>query len=206
MRKRYSLAAVVVGIALLLTACPSTGASQGSAKDQVNQQALDNENKVYVTKNHVELNNYNARLKIADDPTTILWCTSAFPVTGAPLITIPIVGKLTSGGKRPFPSNNLTAVGNSNSTENPDGQGFFGSSGDYRYGFTPEAAYTDFYNLATFCTTAPMIWQKEKTTIALSVDPGLVAATKTAQAQLKAGDPTAANSTLKGAITTAGGK
>lgn len=197
---------VIAAFCMFVAGCSAVGSSKSNAKDSINQTAQDNQTNVYVAKNGTELSNYNKRLKIADDPTTILWCTFAFPVPGAPLVTVPIVGKLTSGGKRPFPQNNLSEVGNSNSTENPDGQGMYGTSGDFRYGFTPEEAYADMYNLSTFCTTTPMVWQKEKTVIALATDPALATATATAKAQLKAKDPNGANSTLKSAIAAAGGK
>jgi hypothetical protein len=82
----------------------------------------------------------------------------------------------------------------------------FGSSGEYRYGFTPAGVYNDWTGLETFCTTEPSVWQREKTTIVMASDPDLLKAQQDAQAALKAGDPVKAEQILQAAITAAGGK
>lgn len=174
--------------AVLMVGCSNLSTSENDAVQR-------SQNRVpYVTRNDVEYKNYDIRQKLADDPTTILWCTSAFPVTGAPLFTVPVIGKLTSGGKRPYPSPD--AIG-------PDGM--YGPSVEYRYGFTPEGVYVDFTNIATFCTTQPTIWQKESTTLVLNTDPGLSKAQADARAALAAGDPAKAQQILEDAIKAAGG-
>ncbi len=93
-RRRVLL--VIAAIVALAGCSTALQDSQRRVWDNANRRAP------YEMKNDVEFNNYSRRQQIADDPTTILWCTSAFPVTGAPLFTVPIVGKLTSGGKRPY--------------------------------------------------------------------------------------------------------
>lgn len=134
----------------------------------------------FVPQNALDFDNYDRRLRLSDDPTTIVWCSAAFPTPGAPIITVPIVGKLTSGGKRPFGTD-------------PGPDGMYGSSGEYRYGFTPGGNMVDFTGIATFCTTEPTVWQREATTIVVAQDPGLAAASATAQRALagKIGQPNA---------------
>lgn len=155
----------------------------------------------YVQRNDIEFNNYNKRQQIADDPTMILWCTSAFSTPGAPLFTVPVVGKVTSGGKRPY--SERRRAGDSTYyylDEVPGPDGMYGHSGEYRYGFTPGGVYSDWYGIETFCTTEPMIWQKERTEIVMGTDPTLLAAQQQAQERLRAGDTEGANRALEQAI------
>lgn len=183
----------LVGLAslvLALSACSANDQSQQQA-----QQVALNHN-AYVTKNDIEFKNYNKRQQLADDPTTILWCTAAFPSTGSPLFTVPIVGKLTSSSKRPYPEGTTDTLG-------PDGM--YGSSVEYRYGFTPGGIYVDFTGISTFCTTEPAIWQKDSTKIVLGSDPALLDAQAKAQAALKAGNADDAEKILTDAINAAGG-
>lgn len=182
---------IVTGLAIVLIVLACT------PNDQSQQQAqnLSDTHNAYVMKNDVEFKNYNKREIISDDPTTILWCTAAFPIPGSPLFTIPIVGKLTSSNKRPYPD----------STGQPGPDGMFGSSSEYRYGFTPAGVYVDFTGLSTFCSTEPTIWQTQSTKIIMGVDNTLQAAEAKAQQQLAAGDTAGANKTLQDAINAAGG-
>lgn len=145
-----------------------------------------NDRNYYVMKNDVEYKNYDKRLRLADNPTTILWCTSAFANPSSPMFTVAIVGKLTSGSKRPFDSS--SGIG-------PDAM--YGTSGEFRYGFTPGGVYNDFYNLSTFCTTEPMVWQRQSTTIVLASDPELLAAQEKAKALLAQGKTAEAQAVLE---------
>lgn len=129
------------------------------------------EREAYVPKNSLDFINYDKRQRLSDEPTTIVWCTIFPPTPGVRPITYPIVGKLTSGGKRPF-------------ADDPGPDGMYGSSGDYRYGFTPGDNMVDVYNVASVCTTEPTVWQKEKTDIVITQDPGLNAAQAAAKAAL----------------------
>lgn len=175
--KWFAIGAVSLG---LTAACigdgpttPPTAAQQAQAKADAN-----NASNVYIPKNNVELNNYNNRQRIADDPSTILWCTSAFPIPSSPLFTIPILGKLTSSTKRPTPSTTTnTTADTSYSPELPGPDGMYGTSVPYQYGFTPGGVYVEFSaSMNTYCTTEPTIWQRQSTTIAISPDPKLLAA------------------------------
>lgn len=130
----------------------------------------------YTPKNDVEGHNYNARQTIADNPSTLIWCT-AYPTSpNAKAFTVPIVGKLTSGNKRPYATSQAGAGGGSGWTYTPEvagPDGMYGTSGEYRYGFDPAGNYHDFYNLETYCTTVPNIVQKEQTTIIVKADTDL---------------------------------
>lgn len=187
MSKKKILVIALVGFVLLLTACTS--------QDQAQQEAINRarDREYYIPQNDVEARNYNWRLEIADDPSLILWCTFFPQNPSSPMITVPIMGKLTSGGKRPF----------SGDTDlNPASDGMYGSSGEYRYGFGPSGKfeYYDFYGVETFCTTVPLTFQREKTIIVMEKDPILTAAGQQAQQALQAGDPNLANQILLDAI------
>ncbi len=177
---------ILFGLALtvfLLTTAESCDprTPQQQAADQAANEAA--QRRAYIPTHDIEFKNYNERQKLADNPTTILWCTSAFPVPSSPLFTIPIVGKLTSSTKRPFDSN-------------PGPDGMYGSSDPYRYGFTPGGQYVDFSNMQTFCTTEPTVWQRQTTAIVVKTDDRLLTAQKEAQAALAAGDKAKAQDIL----------
>lgn len=143
----------------------------------------------YVPQNMVDARNYDWRLRISDDPSLIVWCTM-FPTTpGLKPVTVPIAGKLTSGGKRPFPTE-------------PDAQGMWGSSGEYRFGFGPSGMYEyyDIYGMETFCTTMPMLWQAQLTIIVQEKSDVLVNASAEARTALQKGDTDLASQILNNAI------
>lgn len=142
----------------------------------------------FIPVNDVEYKNYERRQKLADDPSAIIWCTSAFPIPSSPLFTVPIVGKITSGSKRPF-----------NNDPGPDSM--YGSSGEYRYGFTPAGMYADWTNMPVFCTQEPTVWQREQSTIVMMEDPQLATANRAAKEALKAGKTDEAYQILSKAIT-----
>lgn len=168
------LARIALGAALIaaLTACGSNLDTSRSDAEKHAQARTP-----YTTKNDVEFNNYNTRQQIADDPTTILWCTTQFPVSGTQPVTFPIVGKLTSGTKRPYPA------ASGGDPIGPDGM--YGTSGDYRYGFTPTGAYVDFSGMPVICTTEPLVWQQNQTTIVLASSDAILTAQREAQSELQ---------------------
>ena len=127
----------------------------------------------------VEQQNYRWRQTIAEDETTILWCTFSFDNPGSPLITIPIKGKLTSGGKRPFAKYNYDGLDG----EQPGYDGMYGESAPYRYGFGTggQGEYYELSDLDYLCTTVPTVFQKEKTEIVFRSDRQLQEATIAAQ-------------------------
>ena len=189
MKKKLVL--ILTLVMLLSPACSSQNQALNQAKD------IASNREYYVPHNDVEARNYNWRLEIADDPSLILWCTF-FPTNpNAPIITVPIMGKLTSGGKRPFPS-----VDCPEGCENPGADGMYGSSGDYRYGFGPggKHEYYDFYGTETFCTTMPLVYQREETIIVMEKDPTLMEASDQAKAALEAGNSEEAEKILIEAI------
>jgi hypothetical protein len=197
------LIGVVFSVAALFALVACGGTTQTTAQQQA--AAIAAGRNYYVPKNDVEGNNYNKRLQLADDPSTILWCTSAFSTQGSPYITVPIVGKLTSGNKRPFPTEQVQYESSYN-PEIPGADGMYGSSGEYRYGFTVSGNYIDFYNIETFCTSEPTVWQKENTKIVLASDNGLMDADRQAADLIKQGKNAEANALLQAAIEKAGGK
>lgn len=199
----------IIGLALALLVLASCGGgltdNSGTNQRSSQQAALDKakDNVIYADKNHIELDNYNHRQALADDPTTLLWCTSSFPQPNSPMFTVPVVGKLTSGGKRPYPTTQTIYTYQSSGTyfpELPGPDGMYGVSGEYRYGFTPAGFYVDFYNIATFCTTELTVFQRESTIVMLAQDDAVGKAQTAAQAALKAGDPAKATQILLDAL------
>lgn len=181
---------VLVGVSFLMVlSLVLSGCS--TSQEQAHYQAIRDAayREYYIPKNDVEARNYNWRLEISDDPSMILWCTFFPQNPSSPMITVPIMGKMTSGGKRPY-------------ANDPGSDGMYGSSGEYRYGFGPSGKfeYYDFYGVETFCTTVPLTFQREKTIIVMEKDPTLVAAGQQAQTALEAGDSDLANQILLGAI------
>lgn len=177
---------VVLGFAVSASSCDGGGTPSTSAQQAAQQKASDHS--PYIPKNDIEFNNYNDRMKISDDPTTILWCTTTFGNPSSPLITVPIVGKLTSGTKRPYSTSIVQQYyqnSGSYSPELPGPDGMFGASTAYRYGFTPGGIYVEFSeSMPTYCTTEPSVFQRQSTTIALGTDNKLLAAQNAARAEL----------------------
>ncbi len=184
----FSRASLILTTTLLL-GCTATPQDQSAEEARERAESR----RAFVQKNEVEFNNYNRRQMLADDPTAILWCTSSFPVPASPLFTVPVVGKLTSGSKRPYPKDGR-----------PGPDGMYGSSGEYRYGFTPGDVYADWYGMSVFCTTAPMVWQREHTTIIMDTDKELLLAQRNAQKALRAGDKARASKIMTDAINQVG--
>jgi hypothetical protein len=197
-------------IAFVVSACTSgpSGSDPGAAAKARNDKLTKNE--LYTPKNNIEFDNYNKRLKVSDNPTTILWCT-AYPTNpNARPITVPIVGKLTSSSKRPYATSHVLIDTDTGSKwynpEIPGPDAMYGESVPYRYGFTPAGDYWDFTFLESACTTVPTVYQAQATTIVNKVDPAMQAANLAAQAALKAGHPDQASKILDDAIAKVGNK
>lgn len=185
---------VIVTLAVL-TACGAVPEQQRPA-DKIAAQRQN-----YVPKNDIEGKNYNRRGEVADDPTTILWCTT-FPASPtAPMETYAIVGKLTSGSKRPYPTSQQyygnPGAGYQYTPELPGPDGMFGASDAYRYGFTPNGAYVDFTDIPTVCSTEPTVAHRQTIQTA---DAGLAAAQTQARAALASGDDAGAATILNTAL------
>lgn len=195
------LGALALSAVLTLTGCfGDTGKSESAkANDKVNSAA--NERTPYIPKNDVEYNNYNKAQEVADNPASILWCT-AFPAGGsAPIITIPIKGKLTSSSTSYFPGQQLhsSSSGSYGLSENRSVDGMYhGNPPGYRFGFTPGGQYVSFEGgMNTLCTTALTQFQRQNTFISVDTDSTADAAQKEAEAALKAGDPAKAQDLLE---------
>jgi uncharacterized protein YceK len=185
-------------LVVALAGCSAFNNNQSAA--QQSAQNLAANRATYVVKNDVDGGNYYKRLSIADDPTTILWCTWYPTTVGSAPITFSIVGKMTSSGKRPFPINTCGEY----TCENPDAQGMYGTSDAYVYGFGPAGEYMEVHDWG-FCTNLPTTYQA--TTIMFQgTDPGLQAATDKARTLLAAGDAAGAQAVLDAAIKASGGK
>lgn len=195
MRKLLSIAAMIIAVPLMAAGCFGGPSAQEQAQNAAANSA--NSNGFYVPKNHLEQKNYNDRQRLADDPATIIWCTFFPPTVGQEPITVPIAGKLTSSGKKPVPD---SAASDPNWTQDPGPDGMYGSSAEYRYGFDPtRTVYYDFTQLPSICTNAPLIWQKNKTTIAVGTDTTLSSLDKAASAALAKGNAKQAAQILRGA-------
>jgi hypothetical protein len=145
---------------------------------------------VYLPKNMVEYNNYNFAQKTYDNPATILWCTTTFANPSAPILTVPVSGKLTSSSVSYFPNRKFVDRGEYTFTDEEaksvDGM-YHGSPAPYRYGRTPGGDYVEFNGLDTFCTTKLTKFQRQKTEVSVSSDPVADDASTKAEAILKQG-------------------
>lgn len=173
-----------------LVAVALSGCNDAQYKSQMEAVRRAENRESYIPETSLDFLNYDRRQRISDDPSTIVWCTMFPPSPGVRPITMPIVGKLTSGGKRPFASD-------------PGPDGMYGSSGEYRYGFTPDGNMADFFGMATLCTTEPTVWQRNSTDIVLTIDPRLSAAGDSAKRHLSESDTAASRQSATAAITAA---
>ncbi len=204
MSRRLAQIGVLLIVAVFIAAC---GAQDQNSKPQDEAVNKAQQHDVYVPKNDIEFNNYNDRQVLADDPTTILWCTIFPPTPGSPLVTTPIVGKLTSGTKRPYATEQRSNYDTARYfPELPGPDGMYGPSDpNYRYGFTPGHKYWDYTAIPMVCSDEPTVWQKEATTLVLDTDQQLLEAQVRAQQALAQGNGEEAERILAEAIKQAGG-
>lgn len=202
MRKTIYMLLVVVSLiaySFLGDGCEETQ-DQSAQQKQVERTA--GKLKAYLPKNFVELRNYNDAQKLYDSPSSILWCT-AFPSNpSAPLITVPISGKLTSSSTTFFSPEHWSGAGSESGavvlpSRSVDGL-FHPNPPQYRYGFTPGGQYADFFNIETFCTTAMSKFQRQSTKIDVSPDAEALKATTEAERLLAQGDHKGAQNALQG--------
>jgi hypothetical protein len=181
------------------------GEVQDRQKDQYKQiEKKAKQREAYIPQHDVELNNYNKAQKLYDSPTTIQWCTTTWANPSAPIITVPIVGKLTSSSTTFFSPEGLVfdipgdGIGNSivGPRRSVDGL-YHPNPPQYRYGFTPGDQYADFFEMPTFCTTDMTKFQRESTSVTTELDPEAKRLTQEAEDLLKKGDPKAAQEKLK---------
>lgn len=174
----------LIGTALFVSLSANSGCGE-SAHDQSEHAAENLEGQIHQAKHNLEFRNYNLRQEIADNPATILWCTFFPPgvqgtsngSTPGQAFTVPISGKLTSSGKRPY-------------LDEPGPDHMYGSSVEYRYGFDPTLSiYQDFTNLPSYCTTEPTVWQAKQTTLVVQTDKTLSNLSKQAERATQANKP-----------------
>lgn len=198
--KRYLILAAVV-LAALFAGCGggSSSSGQDKAKKEIEDRA---KGRVpYSPKHDVEFNNYNRAQELYDSPATIIWCSVMPQASTAPIITVPIAGKLTSSSTTFFRpeeviNDEADASGNAVTARSVDGL-FHPDPPKYRYGFTPGGQYVDFFELSTICTTQPLEFQRQS--VEVSVDSQLDSATKRAEAALAKGNKAEAQAILRGA-------
>lgn len=179
--KRLTIIAAMTVFALLaigLTACGGSGGRSAAAK-QAEQNRRDFV--PYIPHNGVEGANYNKAQELADNSSTIIWCTVMPQSSTAPVVTIPIAGKLTSSTVSAFSS----VDGNGYPKASVDGL-YHNSPPPYRYGFTPGGQYVEFDGTnGPICTTAVNEFQRQS--ISVKLDSGLTNATKRAEKALSEG-------------------
>lgn len=187
---------MLAGLALLVFAISACTAND-RARENANKASRDYA--PYTVKNFIDQRNYSWRLEMTDDPSMILWCT-IFPTTpGVKPMTLPIMGKLTSSGKRPFSGDSTLQV---------DDQAMYGSSDPYRYGFGPtgKAEYYDISaSMDMLCTSQPLVWQSQLTILVQSKDNTLLIASQQARDLIAAGRGEEAQAVLDAAMQAAQG-
>jgi hypothetical protein len=193
MRVHWRILVALSLMALIGASLAACGGSGDESKQEKTSSAVSNERETfegaYVPKHHVEFNNFNKAQELYDTPSTIIWCTTTWGNPSAPMVTVPVAGKLTSSSVSYLPQNHINYDEHGNTvTESTSNDGMYhGSPPPYRYGFTPGGQYVDFFNMPTLCTTAMTKFQRQKTQISLEIDPTAEAATKQAEAALAAG-------------------
>lgn len=204
--KRLLILLVVALLALAVTGCDvEEKTPENTAAKQIERHAK--QRSPYIPKNDVEFKNYNAAQKLYDSPDTIIWCSTTWGNASAPLVTVPVTGKLTSSSTTFFrpeaPVHGDTGeyggdigLGSSRSV---DGL-FHPNPPQYRYGFTPGGQYVDFFNMPTFCTTALTKFQRQATKVQVEFDAEARAAQAKAEKALERGDKRGAQEALSEAL------
>ncbi len=165
----------LIGVILAVCVASCGEVATNPQQDAMNRARESSRNAdIYIPRNGLELSNYNRRQEVADDPTTILWCTM-FPFGDTGPITFAVVGKLTSGNKRPYPTEQVRGSDYNYYPELAGPDGMYGSSGEYRYGFGPDNVYHDVYGLQTYCTTQPMVYRRQPSGMTVAVVDGRLA-------------------------------
>lgn len=183
---------IAVFLAVAIAACGGSSHPHTQEKETNNNVETERESfgKSYVPHNHVDFTNFNGAQELYDSPSTIVWCTTTWDNPSAPMVTVPIAGKLTSSSVSYRPQDKVIETGNEGAVvvENTSNDGMYhGSPPPYRYGFTPGHQYVDFFNMATFCTTALTEFQRQQTEVTIAVNQKANKATEKAEEALEAG-------------------
>lgn len=197
--KKITKAAVIAVAALALAAC---GPESDSASEREKVQEKASSFEAFIPESNVELENYNKAQELYDNPTAIQWCT-AFPSSNsAPIITLPVAGKLTTSATSYFsPTEAIRAGDTLINVPSRSVDGLFHGDSFYRYGFTPGGQYVDFSNsLELLCTTSLTEFQRENTFVeGVDVDADVNALQQRAEEALESGE-------ADGAVDILGGK
>jgi hypothetical protein len=202
-RKFKLLTIALLALLALAVVTAGCGASESSGQDQAkeNIKKKAEERVPYEPVNDVEFSNYNKAQELYDSPSTIIWCSIMPQASTAPIITVPIAGKLTSSSTTFFRPEEVIndesgASGNTVTSRSVDGL-YHPDPPKYRYGFTPGGQYWDFFELSTACTTQPLAFQRQS--VEVSVDKELSQASNKAEKALEDGDKAKAQAILEAA-------
>lgn len=198
-RIRTVLAIMAVAAAAAFAGCSdgSTPHDQAQAASDANTRAF----KAYVPGTpNTEQTNYNKAQELYNDPSSILWCSVLSQSSTAPIITVPIAGKLTSSTTTANQPEYAKTTGGDSAVALPsasvDGL-YHPNPPPYRYGFTPGGQYVDFFNTPTVCTTKPLEFQRQS--VSVKVDSSLSQATARASQALHSGNEDKAQAILEAA-------
>lgn len=200
------LAALIV----LAVGCGGVALAGDDPLSQIDKKANSYKPFIQPFPDNAELRNYEGAQKLYAQPTTIIYCTTTWGNASAPLVTIPIAGKLTSSSVSYYPSERAKAGsdGRNISEFTPNRRSidglYHGNPPPYRYGFTPGGQYVDFFNMPTLCTTALTKFQRQATKVTVTVDPESRAADLAAQDALKNGNKAGAERILEALDSSAG--
>lgn len=201
MKKTTKIIAGIAGAVLMVGGIAACTEEDPQYKD-VEAKAAAQEG--YIPVNDVELSNYNRAQALYDNPSAIQWCTAFPSSTSAPIITIPIAGKLTTSNTSFF-SPEERVSGYELMTPKRSVDGLYHGDSFYRYGFTPAGQYVDFSNsMELLCTTSLTEFQRQNTYVegvgnngdATGVD--VDARQAEAEEALKNGNPEGAVESLEG--------
>lgn len=198
MKKAIAIIGLGLTAALGLTAC---GGAAGPVNQQEEVKKKAAKSEAYIPKNTTELDNYNKVQKIYDDPTAIQWCTAFPSQPSAPIITVPIAGKLTTSSTSYFNPSEVVSNGTYGAvvpTRSVDG--LFHGASYYRFGFSPAGIMYDFSNsLEMICSTGLTEYQRENTYVeGVDTTGNMESKQKAAEKALKAGDGDKASAILGG--------
>ena len=188
---------------ILLAGCSVAGAKEGLDRIDEIMNASSTRSKVFVAPlpDSPDFTNFNGAQRLYASKSTIIWCTTTWGNASAPLVTVPIAGKLTSSSVSFYPSSRASGDTGEYTPERRSVDGMYhGSPPPYRYGFTPGGQYVDFSGMPAFCTTALTKFQREATKVSIAVDAEAGKADVSAQKALKRGDKAAAQRILENAL------
>lgn len=200
--KKFSPATLAACLILIVGCGYAVGNGSGDVLSKIDSEANNYKPFVQPFPDNAELRNYEGAQKLYASPTTIIYCTTTWGNASAPLVTIPIAGKLTSSSVSYFPSSRAWKPHDQGAGEytperrSVDGL-YHGNPPPYRYGFTPGGQYVDFFNMPTLCTTALTKFQRQSTKVTIDVDAQAQAADQQAQDALAHGDKAGAQRILE---------